>query len=106
MTYSITQTNCLADEAVSHSQTVWERLSPSQTSSALGNVLEKVKQTNPNAEISVKRIESNKSNELEIDQSKDLDRLEDDVNAAVLETIYVDLDIYFITFNGPFGALL
>ena len=42
-----------------------------------------------------------KLNELEIDQSKDiataLDKLEDDVNAIVVETIDIDLETYFIT---------
>ena len=42
-----------------------------------------------------------KSNDLEIDQSKDiasaLDKLEDDVNAIVVETIDIDLETYFIT---------
>ena len=55
---------------------------------------------NSNAEISVKRIDVIKSNELEIDQSKDLatdlDKLEDDANPIVIETIDVDLDISFI----------
>ena len=51
---------------------------------ALKCLLDKLKQTNSNAEISFKRIDIIKSNELEIDQSKDLttalDKLEDDVN--------------------------